>query len=103
LIAGASPANIEATNFGAPSEVSGIRSRQASLVVDPPDGRRPPRTPEAEARPPARSSFSAGPFASVLDLGTYDRCIAFGTVPAAQPVNGIEIVQAPGYAPYAPK
>ena len=66
---GASPNNIEATNFGIELEVSGSNpTRQASLVVDPPNGRRPPRTPEAVARQPARSSFSPGPFDSVLDL-----------------------------------
>jgi hypothetical protein len=97
LLQEASPDNIEATNFGAESELAAMRSRQASLVVDPPNGRRPPRTAAAEARQPGRNSFSPGPFNSVADLGTYDRCIAFSTVPAAQPINGLEIVQGPGY------
>jgi hypothetical protein len=97
LLENASPDNIEATNFGAESELAATRSRQASLVVDPPDGRRPSRTPAAEARQPARNSFSAGPFDSVADLGTYDRCIAFSTVPVAAPSNGLHIVQGPGY------
>jgi hypothetical protein len=94
---GASPDNIEATNFGAEPELARTRSRQASLVVDPPDGRRPARTPEAALRPFARSSFSPGAFDSVTDLGTYDRCIALSLVPAAQPSNTVEIVQGPGY------
>jgi hypothetical protein len=95
---GASPDNIEATNFGVELRVSGSNpTRQASLVVDPPDGRRPPRTPEAVARQPARSSFSPGPFDSFLDLGTYDRCIAFSSISAAHTFNGLQIVQAPGY------
>ena len=95
---GASPNNIEATNFGIELELSGSNpTRQASLVVDPPNGRRPPRTPEAVARQPARSSFSTGPFDSVLDLGPYDRCIAFSSTPAAHPFNGLQIVQGPGY------
>ena len=97
FVESASPGNIEATNFGVEPDVSTTTSRQASLVVDPPNGRRPPRTPAAEARQPPRSSFSPGPFASVADLGTFDRCIAFGTVPAAMPFNGVEIVQAPGH------
>jgi hypothetical protein len=97
LLESASPDNIEATNFGAESELVATTSRQASLVVDPANGRRPPRTPAAEARQPTRSSFSAGPFDSVTDLGTYDRCIAFSTVPAASPSNGLHIVQGPGY------
>ena len=97
LLEGASPNNIEATNFGAESELVFTTSRQASLVVDPVDGRRPPRTAAAEAQPPARNSFSPGSFDSVADFGTFDRWIAFSTVPAAHPVNGLEIVQAPGY------
>jgi hypothetical protein len=96
LLESTSPDNIEATNFGAESELSVHSSRQASLVVDPPNGRRPPRTPAAEARQPARSSFSVGPFDSVADLGTYDRCIAFSTVPVASPSNGLQIVPGPG-------
>jgi hypothetical protein len=97
LLAGASPDNIEATNFGAEPELIATRSRQASLVVDPPNRRRPALTADAQARRPVGNSFSSGPFNSVVDLGTYDRCIAFSTVPAAQPVNGLEIVQGPGY------
>jgi hypothetical protein len=93
----ASPDNIEATNFGVEPDLTPATSSQASLVVDPPNGRRPPRTPEAESRRPKRNSFVPGPFDSVADLGLFDRCIAFNTVPGASPVNGIEIVQAPGY------
>jgi hypothetical protein len=91
--------NIEATNFGrgAEGEVLQNRSRQASLVIDPPDGRRPPRTPESDVRQPPPGSFSAGPFNSALDLGIFDRCIAFTPVSAAMPFNTVQIVQAPGY------
>lgn len=97
LLEGASPNNIEATNFGAELEVVGRNPRrQASLIVDPLNGRRPARTPAAEARQPARSSFSQGPFDTFLDLGTYDRCIAFSPVSAAQPVT-LQIVQGPGF------
>jgi hypothetical protein len=97
MVAGATLDNIEATNFGAEPEFVAAASRQASLVVDPPDGRRPSRTPGAEARRPPPNSFTSGPFDSVLDLGTYDRCIAYSTVPAALPINGLQIVQGPGY------
>ena len=103
LLESASPDNIEATNFGAESELAATRSRQASLVVDPPDGRRPPRTSAAEARQPARNSFLAGPFDSVADLGTYDRCIAFSTVPAAAPAMGCTLCRGRATSPYAPK
>jgi hypothetical protein len=92
----ASPDNIEATNFGVEPDLAPATSRQGSLVVDPPNGRRPPRTPEAESRRPPRHSFVPGLFDSVADLGIFDRCIAFGAISAALPVNDLEIVQAPG-------
>jgi hypothetical protein len=97
LVEGTSSSNIEATNFGAEPEIVQSTSRQASLIVDPPNGRRPPRVPAADPRAPSRTSFSPGIFASVADLGGLDRCIASGTVPTMQAFNGIEIVQAPGY------
>ena len=97
LLKGPSSGNIEATNFGMEPDVAGFTSRQASLVVDPPDGRRPPRTPAAESRRPNRNSFVPGVFDSVADLGLFDRCIAHSALPGSFPFNGIEIVQAPGY------
>jgi len=97
LVKSASSDNIEATNFGLPSEAGRSTSPQASLVVDPPDGRRPPRVPAAETRRPRRNSFVPGMFDSVSDLGIFDRCIAYSTIAVAFPVNPIEIVQAPGY------
>jgi len=93
---GASSSNIEATNFGIEPDLTPATSHQASLVVDPPDGRRPPRTPAAESRRPRRNSFVPGGFASVADLGLFDRCIAYNAVPTLLPVSDIEIVQAPG-------
>lgn len=78
----------------------GIRSfRQTSLIVDPPNGRMPPLTPEGEAisaaRPPRGSE---PPPASWLDLRLYDRCITRGVVGSVLPViygNGLEIFQSP--------
>lgn len=96
LVKSASSDNIEATNFGLPSEAGRSTSPQASLVVDPPDGRRPRPVPAAESRRPRRNSFVPGVFESVADLGIFDRCISYSTVPGAFPVNPIEIVQAPG-------
>jgi hypothetical protein len=97
LLENASRRGIEATNFGAEPEILRSTSRQGSLVVDPADGRRPARTPMADARSPSRSSFSTGSFASIADMGKLDRCISSGTVPAALPGNGLDIVQAPGF------
>jgi hypothetical protein len=97
LLENASRNDIEATNGGAELEILRSTSRQGSLVVDPADGRRPARTPMADARSPSRNSFSTGSFASFADLGKLDRCISSATVPASQPGNGLEIVQAPGF------
>jgi hypothetical protein len=97
LLESASSGGIEATDFGAESELVRHRSRQASLVIDPPDGRRPARTPDAEARRPARNSFVPGRFDSISDLGLFDRCIAWNAVAIGMPVNTLQIVQAPGY------
>jgi hypothetical protein len=93
----ASSGNIEATDFGVGPELPRFPSRQASLVIDPPNGRRPPRTPAAAERRPKRNSFVPGVFDSVAELGPFDRCIAFNPVPAVLPGNVVEIAQAPGY------
>jgi len=79
------------------------RNRRAWLVVDPKDGRIPPRTAAAEARPRATTGVSTnanpqGPFNSYLDMGLYDRCITRG-IPASMMPAGYgsryEIVQSP--------
>jgi hypothetical protein len=81
----------------------GIPQRQASLIVDPPNGRMPPMTPDGERRAAERarrSSTGAGPFNGPDDLDYYDRCISRGVLGSIAPVvynNGTEIVQAPGY------
>lgn len=78
----------------------GIRSfRQTSLIVDPPNGRMPPLTPEGEAISAARPPRGeAPPPASWLDRSLYDRCITRGVVGSKLPViygNGLEIFQTP--------
>jgi hypothetical protein len=59
-------------------------SRRTSLVIDPPDGRIPPATPQARTRlaKQTRGSFGDGPFNGPADFTLYDRCITRG-VPAA--------------------
>ena len=71
-------------------------------MVDPPDGRIPPVTPEARARIAGRDtgSFGAGPFNAPEDLTNFDRCITRSVVGSIFPRpynNGLRIVQAPGY------
>jgi hypothetical protein len=81
----------------------GRPTRQASLVVDPPDGRIPPLTPEAQKREAgrlARYDQKRDAPDTYEDLTTWDRCITLGAVGSMLPFfynNGIEIVQAPGY------
>ncbi len=74
---------------------------QASLVVDPPDGRTPPLAPEAQQRQTelAAARKGRGPADSYTDRSLYDRCITRGIAGSILPViynNGNEIVQAPG-------
>ena len=76
--------------------------RQTSFVVDPPDGRFPAVTPEAQKRAAGRDtgSFGAGPFNRPEDLTNFDRCISRGVVGSLLPRpygNGLNIVQAPGF------
>jgi len=75
--------------------------RQTSLIVDPPDGRTPAVTPEAQQRraPRDQGTFGNGPFDSTEDFTLYDRCITRGIVGSVMRViygNGNRIVQAPG-------
>jgi hypothetical protein len=76
----------------------------ASLIVDPPDGRMPPLTPEAQQRNQAalatRKASGRGPADSYTDRSLYDRCITRGIAGSWLPViynNGNEIVQGPGW------
>jgi hypothetical protein len=75
--------------------------RQTSLIVDPPDGKMPAVTPEAEKRRATRDqgTFGGGPFDKAEDFTLYDRCITRGIVGSVLPVvygNGNRIIQAPG-------
>jgi hypothetical protein len=80
----------------------GRPSHQASLIVDPADGRMPPLTMEAQKRNAAAQEArrGRGPADSWEDRSLYDRCITRGAIGSILPViynNGNEIVQAPGY------
>ncbi len=80
----------------------GTRSfRQTSLISDPPDGRLPAFTPEAETRraPRDRGTNGDGPFDSAEDFTFYDRCLTRGVLGSILPViygNGARILQSPG-------
>lgn len=84
----------------------GTPTRQTSLIIDPPDGRLPPLTPEEQQlRKTARGGKGfpgawRGQADSPEDLNIYYRCITRGVLGSIIPViynNGNEILQAPGY------
>jgi hypothetical protein len=98
-------------NFGPPSYwVEYYKpGKQASLVVDPPNGRIPALTPEATKRiremrgglgPPTLASVEKVAN-SYEDFNLWDRCITRGLIGSMMPGNlynkGNQIVQAPGY------
>jgi hypothetical protein len=105
-------AQADATEFVAPGPAiatplgpshwleSGRPSRQASLIVDPPDGRLPPMTDDGARR--AKAWPSTNPtvgYARAQDFNVYDRCITRGVLGSALPniySSGMEIMQAPG-------
>ena len=87
---------------------TGKPSRQASLIVDPPDGRQPPLSPEGQQRQArvqaeqrARRERLQGREAdSHTDRSLYDRCVTRGPIGSLLPTiynNGNEIVQGPGF------
>jgi hypothetical protein len=77
------------------------KNRRTSLIIDPPDGRIPPLTPEAQRRVDARQAEEArSPADGPEDRWLTERCVLFGaTVPMLpEPYNNnYLIVQSPGY------
>jgi hypothetical protein len=99
-----------AGNFGgAPAFYDRFEAGKGSrpwLVVDPPDGRIPPMTPEGRQASADRAAARTarrrgrGPADSYEDRSLYDRCITRGLPGSMMPVNygnSYRIVQAPGY------
>jgi hypothetical protein len=80
---------------------SGVKSRRTSLVIDPPDGRIPALTAEAQRQVDAREKHeAASPADGPEDRWLTERCILFGaTVPMLpEPYNNnYTIVQTPDY------
>lgn len=78
-----------------------VRSGRTSLVVDPPDGRIPELTPDAQRKVEARRKReTASPADTPEDRWLTERCILFGaTVPMLpEPYNNnYRIIQSPGY------
>src|SRR5688572_22746098 len=77
---------------------------RAWLVVDPPDGKIPPTTAQAQqraaARAEARKRSGRGPADSAADRSLYDRCISRGLPGSMMPAiygSSYEIVQGPNF------
>jgi len=92
----------ERVGIGPPSYWTerGKPTRQASLIIDPPDGRLPPMTPEAKAIQAKTPAQWAGVANSYEDVNLYYRCISRGVLGSIIPVvynNGNQILQSPGY------
>jgi hypothetical protein len=80
----------------------GEPQRQASLIVDPPNGRMPALTAAAQKREAQLRADrgTRGPSDSYTDFTLYERCITRGLVGSILPGgynNGNQIVQSPGY------
>ena len=70
-------------------------TRRTSLIIDPPNGRQPPKTPEGEKRPGNRSSFGTHAFESLDDFSFSDRCLGTLGVPI-RPIaynNNVQLFQ----------
>jgi hypothetical protein len=83
--------------------LNAVNSR-AWLIVDPPDGKIPPTTPEAQSRAAARTEArrrsGRGPADGPEDRSLYDRCISRGLPGSMMPAiygSSYEIVQGPNY------
>jgi catechol 2,3-dioxygenase-like lactoylglutathione lyase family enzyme len=79
-------------------------STQVAMVIDPPDGRIPPLTPEGEdlaaKAQTASRAYATNPSAGPEDTNPYVRCITRGLPGMMMPSvynNGLQIVQGPGY------
>jgi hypothetical protein len=78
----------------------GETQRQASLIVDPPNGRLPALTAAAQKREADRRANAPALPASYTDFSLYERCITRGVIGSVMPGgynNGNQIIQAPGY------
>jgi hypothetical protein len=79
-----------------------VKTRRTSLIVDPPDGRIPPLTPDAQKRNAARRAEAAthGPADSYENRSLFERCLTRGVPEGLLPGpynNNLQILQAPGY------
>jgi len=77
-----------------------VPTRRTSLLVDPPDGRVPPLTPEAQKAAVVRDEITRRPPEGPEDLALVVRCIVWPVVVPMLPTaynNNYQILQTPGY------
>jgi len=77
-----------------------VKTARTSLIVDPPDGKMPPQTPEARERLAARRAAARthGPADSYENRSLFERCLTRGLPEQLLPGpynNNLQIVQAP--------
>jgi hypothetical protein len=78
-----------------------VPTRRTSLIVDPPDGKVPPLTPQAQKAADARAKISQRPPEGPEEMALTDRCLLWPTagppmLPSAYN-NNYQILQVPGY------
>jgi len=78
-----------------------MKNRRTSLVIDPPDGRVPPMTPDAQKRMAARGRPQRNNPEAPEDLALNERCLLWSTAgPPMMPGvynNNVQFIQTPGY------
>ena len=91
-------------NFWLDRGTTVVGSRGTSLIIDPPDGKIPPLTPEAQKKEAARvralARRTTGEADSWEDLDLNDRCMLWSVGPPMLPTgynNNFLILQSPGY------
>lgn len=82
-----------------------VATGRASLIIDPPNGRYPPLTPEGRRRVEARREHRRNqPADSWLDFSTYDRCLlGFNAGPPMTPSaynNNVQVFQTPDHVAF---
>ena len=72
---------------------------RTSLIVDPPNGRRPPRTEAGHTRRSVPGSFGSAPLEGIEDLSYFDRCVGNAGLPiyATAYNNNVQLVQTEGH------
>jgi len=79
----------------------GVAGLRTSLIVDPPDGRMPPLTPEARKRAADRAARRGNPYDAAQNASNLERCLTWGAdIPPLMPqvyYSNLQILQGAGY------